>query len=142
MDAYTIVKILIAVASFCIATLIPSIILLVKKWKAWREAKEAAAAAKTEAEKAAAAAEEAKIKNELLELANTLVGDIETAYKQFDTIIKAQTGKGVGAMKKESVMTKLQAACIEKGVAFDSEYWSAKIDEIVKLTRTVNVNAK
>lgn len=142
MDAYTIVKILIAVASFCIATLIPSIIMLVKKWKAWKQAKEEAAAAKTEAEKAAAVAEEAKVKNELLELANTLVGDIETAYKQFDTIIKEKTGKGVGVMKKESVMTKLQAACIEKGVPFDSDFWSNKIDEIVKLTRTVNTNVK
>lgn len=124
MDAYTIVKILAAVASFVIATLIPSIVLLVKKWKAWK-------AAKTEAEKQAAI-------NEMLGLANDLVVQAENTYKNVDTLLKQQGSKGSGAVKKDSVMTKLQAACIQKGVEFDEEFWNTKIDEIVKLTREVN----
>lgn len=138
MDAYTIVKILIAVASFCIVTLIPSIIMLVKKWKAYVAEKEKAAEAKTEAERAAAEAEAEKIKNELLGEANSLVVAAEETYKVVDTILKERGQKGCGSVKKDSVMTKLQSLCIQKGVEFDAEYWGAKIDELVQLTRKVN----
>lgn len=138
MDYAAIIKVISAIASFLFLTLIPIIVMYVKKYKAWVQAKEEAENAKTEAEKAAADAEAEKIKTELLDLANSLVEKSESAFKQFDTILKAQTGKGCGAMKKESVMTKIQAACIEKGVTFDEEYWDNKIEEIVKLTKKVN----
>lgn len=124
MDAEIILKIVIAVASFLTATLIPSIIALVKYVKSYREAK-------TDAEKQA-------VYNDLLSETNKLIAAAEQTYKQVDTIIKQQGGKGSGEVKKDSVMTKLQAYCSEKGVAFDAEYWSAKIDEIVALTKEVN----
>lgn len=124
MDAETIVKIVIAIASFLLVTLIPSIILLVQKWKASK-------AAKTEAEKQ-------KIMNEMLDLANELIVKAEETYGQVNQIVKQQSGKGLGAVKKESVITGLQAYCNEKGIAFDNEYWSKKVDEIVEVTKKVN----
>lgn len=125
MEAEVIVKIISTVLGFVFATLIPSIVLLVKKWK---EAKKA----KTEAEKQSAI-------NEMLGIANSLVLSAEETYKNVDNVLKGQGQSGSGAVKKDSVMTKLQAACIEKGVEFDEEYWSKKIDELVELTRNVNV---
>lgn len=113
-----------AVAALLIGTIIPLIVKFVKKCK---EAK----AAETEAEKQAAI-------NDLLGIAHQLVAAAEETYKSVDSILKGQGGKGSGAVKKDSVMTKLQAACLEKGVEFDSEYWSTKVDEIVALTKEVN----
>lgn len=124
MDAETIVKIVIAIASFLVATLIPSIILMVKKWK---EAK----VAKTDAEKQA-------IYNEMLTEANNLIAKAEDKYKELDALIKSQGGAGCGKDKKDDVMTKLQLYCNQKGLDFDADYWSTKIDEIVALTKKVN----
>lgn len=124
MDAEIIVKVIIAIATFVVATLIPSIIALVKYVKKYK-------AAKTEAEKQA-------IYNELLGEANKLIVSAEETYKQVDSLLKQQGGAGSGSVKKDSVMTKLQAYCIEKGVDFDTEFWSGKIDELVQLTRKVN----
>lgn len=138
MDAATIIKIVGAIAGVLFGTLIPTVILYVKKYKAWKTEKEKAAAAQTEAEKAAAEAEAEKLKNELLGAANDFVVAAEQTYKDVNDILKSRGNAGCGAVKKDSVMTKLQAACIEKGVEFDSEYWSAKVDELVKLTREVN----
>lgn len=126
MDAKTIISIISAVASFLFVTLIPNVILLVKKWK---EAKNA----KTDAEKKA-------IYNDLLCQVNTLITSAEEAYKQFDELSKSKGLKGNGAAKKDNVMTKLQNYCLQKGVEFDSDYWSKKIDEIVAMTKTVNSN--
>lgn len=124
MDLETIVKVITAVASFLVATLIPSIIALVKYVKSYK-------AAKTEAEKQA-------VYNDLRSEANKLIAAAEETYKQVDNIIKQQGGKGSGNVKKDSVMTKLQAYCVQKGIDFDSEYWSGQIDEIVELTKKVN----
>lgn len=124
MDAEKIVTIVLSIASFLVVTLIPSIILMVKKWK---EAK----AATTEAEKQA-------IYNEMLNEANKLIAAAEETYKEVDAVIKLQGGTGSGVVKKDSVMTKLQAYATEKGLTFDADYWSAKIDEIVDLTKKVN----
>lgn len=137
-EARIIIGIIGAIASLLFVTIIPTIIKFVKTWKNYKAAQEAAAAAKTEAERVAAEAEAEKIKNELLGMATSLVQSAENTYKEVDAILKTKTSKGCGAVKKDSVMTKLQAACIEKGVDFDEEYWSAKIDELVKLTREVN----
>ena len=136
--ARIIIGIIGAVASFLFVVVIPTTIKLEKTMKNYKAAKEAAAEAKTEAERNAAEAEAEKIKNELLGMATSLVQSAENTYKEVDAILKTKTSKGCGAVKKDSVMTKLQAACIEKGVDFDEEYWSAKIDELVKLTREVN----
>ena len=123
-DIQIFVQLSISIISFLVVTLIPSITLLIKKWKALR-------VAKTELEKQ-------KVLQELNDTVCGLVQEAETAYKQVDQILKSQGGSGSGSVKKDSVMTKLQAHCIKKGIEFDSNYWSNKIDEIVTMTRKVN----
>lgn len=127
MDAQSIIAIIGAVVSAVFVTIIPSIITIIKKAK---EAKEA----KTEAERQA-------IYNEMYTEANKLIAAAEETYKQVDSLLKQQSGTGAGAVKKDSVMSKLQSYCTEKGLTFDSEYWSEKIDEIVAMTKTVNAKS-
>lgn len=134
----TILKIVSIVASFLFATLIPFIIAAIKKGKAYKQAQEEIAAAKTEEDRKAAELKAETAKNELLDMTNSLIQEAENTYKNVDKILKTQTGTGSGAVKKESVMTKLQAACLERGVEFDADYWSAKIDELISLTKAVN----
>ena len=124
MEVQQIITIISTVASFLVVTLIPSIIALVKYVKDYK-------AAKTDAEKQA-------IYNEMLGVANNLIAAAEDKYKDLDALIKSQGGAGSGKDKKDDVMTKLQLYCTEKGISFDSDYWSAKIDEIVALTKKVN----
>lgn len=123
-NVYIWLKIAIVLVVFLFGTVIPTAILLIKKWK---EAKQA----KTETEKQ-------KAYNEMLDAAHSFIMSAEETYKQVDSILKEQGGSGSGSVKKDSVMTKLQAYCVEKGLAFDSEFWSAKVDEIVAMTKHVN----
>ena len=137
MPIETILKIVSAVASILFTILVPSVIALVKYVKACKKAKEAAQEAKNEEERQRAEAEKQAALNELKELAHGFVADAESLYKDIDATLKAQ-GKTCGAIKKDSVMTKIQDACITKGIAFDKEFWSAAVDELVALTRKVN----
>lgn len=122
MGAETIVKIIALVVSV-ISTAVPFIISLVSTIKKYK-------AAKTEAEKQAAI-------NDMAEVAKSFIVDAEELYKQYDKLMKAQGSTG-GAVKKDSVMTKLQAYALEHGYTFDAEFWSNKIDQLVALTRKVN----
>ena len=88
-------------------------------------------AATTEAEKAAA-------ENDMLIVVKEFISGAETLYKQVDTLSKANGLGSLGTLKKDHVMTKLHAYAIDKGYAFDEEYWSSVIDDTVKLTREVN----
>lgn len=123
MAVETIVKIIFLVASFVITTAVPFIISLVNANKKRKEAK-------TEAEKQAAI-------NEMTEAAKVFIVQAEQLYKEYDALMKANGSTG-GLVKKDSVMSKLQAYAHEKGYTFDAEYWSNKIDSIVELTRKVN----
>lgn len=123
MAVETIVKIIFLVASFVITTAVPFIISLVNANKKRKEAK-------TEAEKQAAI-------NEMTEAAKVFIVQAEQLYKEYDALMKANGSTG-GLVKKDSVMSKLQAYALEKGYTFDAEYWSNKIDSIVELTRKVN----
>lgn len=124
MDIQDILTIVTTVASFLFVTLIPTIIGLVKKWK---DAK----AAKTDAEKQA-------IYNDMLNQVNTLVANAETTFKALDDSLKNQGKSGCGAIKKKTVMDSLQVYALTKGIDFDSDYWSKKVDEIVDVTKKVN----
>lgn len=86
--------------------------------------------AKTEAEKEAA-------KNEMLDVMQSLIQTAEDAYKDVNQILK-QNGSSAGAVKKDTVMTRLQAYAIAHNYAFDEDYWSSKIDQVVDLTKLVN----
>ena len=123
MEWLTILKaVLVALGTF-VGTGVPLIIKLVA---AHKQAK----AAKTEAEAQ-------KAYNDMLTTAQSLIGAAEVAFDGFDKVMKAQ-GSSAGAMKKDNVLSKLQAYALSHGYEFDADYWSKKIDEIVEFTREVN----
>lgn len=68
-----------------------------------------------------------------------MIANAETLYSDVSSILKKE-GKSAGAVKKDSVMSKLQAYAIEHGYEFDAEYWDKKVDEIVDMTKKVNVS--
>lgn len=118
-----VIKIICSILGGVVTTLIPCIIALVRTIKSRK-------VAKTEAEKQAAY-------NDMLNVVNTFIAGAEETYKSVNAVLKQQGGSA-GAVKKESVLTKLQGYALEKGYEFNSEAWSEKVDEIVKLTREVN----
>lgn len=119
----TILKAVIVALSTFVTTGVPLIIAFVNAIKKRK-------AAQTEAEKTAA-------NNEMLKVANDFIEYAEDAYKSVDKVLKSDGGSA-GAIKKESVMTKLQAYAMNKGYEFDSDFWNAKVDELVAFTRKVN----
>ena len=123
-------NILYYVLSAIVGTLATSIPLYIKARNAYNAYK----TAKTEAEKEKANAD-------LLAMAQTFVEGAEKAFEGFDKMMKAQ-GSSAGAMKKDTVFTKLQAYALQSGYEFNADYWSTKIDEIVKFTREVNNGKK
>lgn len=123
MDIVTILKIVSIILGVLTSTLIPTGIALYKTWKAKQNAK-------TVAEKAAAM-------TDMLTQLNVLIEAAETTYKDINAVMK-ERGLSMGAVKKDSVLSKLQAYAIENGYEYDADFWSGKTDEIVKMTRTVN----
>ncbi len=126
MELMDIIKITGTLAGFFFTVLIPTIIVMINRIKAVR-------IAKTEAEKQTAI-------NELKAEAQEFVMGVETLYADIDAVVKQQ-GKSLGAIKKDSVMTKIQDACILKHIEFDKEYWSKVIDDLVTVTKQVNAKA-
>lgn len=124
MELELILKIVSIVLGALCTSIIPLVIKLVAIHK---EAKNA----KTEAEKEAAT-------NDMLAYVNTLIESAEETYKQVDQLMKNNRLGSMGAVKKDGVMTKLQAYAIENGYPFSADYWANKIDEIVSLTKKVN----
>lgn len=104
------------IAVSVVSGLVPSLVALVVAIKKWHN---------TRAEK------------DMLEVVNGLIATAEQTFAGLDVVMKAK-GESAGSVKKENVMTKLQAYAIEKGYKLDLEFWSAKIDEIVAFTREVN----
>lgn len=116
---------------------ISAVVAFVTAWQSKVKAKRAAVVAKTEAEKAQAEAEQAAAALEMEQAAKLFIAEAETLYKAYDELLK-QRGQSAGAMKKETVLAKLRTFAIEKGVSLDVAEWSAKIDELVKFTKSVN----
>lgn len=123
MDWLNIVYVILGILATLVSTVLPLVYKLVKSVKAYK-------AAKTEAE-----AEKAY--NDMLTQAQSLIQAAESAFEGFDKVMKAQNSSA-GAMKKDNVVSKLQAYALSNGYAYDAEFWSEKIDEIVKFTRRVN----
>lgn len=111
------------VLSGFIITAIPSAITIVKMYKQSKKAK-------SEAEAEAA-------KNAMFAEVNQLIASAETLYSGVDAILKGK-GESAGSVKKDSVLTKLQAFALANGFDFDEAYWSTTIDEIVSMTKKVN----
>lgn len=124
MDLLTILKIVAAILGAICTTIIPTAIALVKSIKAKKEAH--------------TRAEREKATNDMLEQLNILIETAEETYKQVDNLMKVNGYGSVGALKKETVLSKLQSYAIDRGYIYDAEYWSNKVDEVVALTRKVN----
>lgn len=84
-------------------------------------------------------ADKEKANADLLATAKNFISAAEVAFDGFDKMMKAQ-GSSAGAMKKDTVFTKLQAYALQNGYDFDASEWSAKIDELVAFTKSVNAN--
>lgn len=125
MNAEIIVRIALYILGFLITVLIPTSITFFKKYK---DAKNA----KSESEKKAAI-------NDMREAAQNFIIEAEELYRNVDTVMK-QNGSSCGKIKKDGVMNKLMSLSLEKGIAFDSEYWSKTVDELVAMTKKVNRN--
>ena len=122
MPISTILDIVYAIAG-AIASAVPFTITLCRIYKKKK-------AAKTEAEKEAAT-------NDLTDVVTKFIEQAEETYTDVNNILKREN-KSAGSVKKDSVLTKLQAYALQKGYDFDLDEWSGKIDEIVEMTRKVN----
>lgn len=73
-----------------------------------------------------------RLAEQMISIANAVVPYIEQAE-----LFTHYTG----AEKKEFVITKANQFAIENGIEFDAEKVSEKIEELIKLTKSVNKNA-
>lgn len=120
-------EIIIHIASVVVGALATGIPTFIK----WNNARKATKTAVTETGR-----KQAQL--EMVEQANILIAEAETAFKSVDEIMKARNSGSAGQLKKKSVISDLQAYALSKGYEFNSEFWSAKIDEIVAFTKSVN----
>ena len=115
--------IILSIVAVLVGTIIPAAVNLGKSIKARIQAETEAAKEKANAD--------------LLVHAQGFIQAAESSFESFNKLLKTQ-GSSAGPMKKENVLTKLQAYALQQGYEFDAEAWSAKIDEIVAFTREVN----
>lgn len=133
----TILKVVYALVS-ALAVAIPLVIALVANIKSKINIRKKLVNTTDEAEKAKLEAINSSATTDMLNVCNQLIANAETLYTEVSTILKRE-GKSAGAVKKDSVLSKLQAYAIEHGYNFDIDFWDTKIDEIVELTKKVNV---
>lgn len=133
----TILKVVYAVVS-AVAVSVPFVIALYSSIKSKSKIRAQLANATDEAEKAKLEAANSAAMTDMLNACNELITNAETLYSDISLLLKKE-GKSAGAVKKDSVMSKLQAYAIERGYEFDAEYWDKKVNEIVSMTKTVNV---
>ncbi|MBR5845498.1 MAG: hypothetical protein IKY65_04485 [Rikenellaceae bacterium] len=123
MTWLTIIKAALVAVIFIAGTLVPAGTAFFKALKGRRSAETEAAKEKANAD--------------LLASAKNFIVAAEVAFEGFDKMMKAQNGTA-GPMKKDTVFSKLQAYALQNGYTFDAEEWSAKIDELVAFTKSVN----
>lgn len=81
-------------------------------------------------------ANDAQVTNEIENLAIDKITTIEKIYSQASIVLKSM-GLKTGKIKKENVMNYIESQCADKGIKFDNEYWSERIEDLVKI---MNVN--
>ena len=138
MDIQKILKIVYAASAFLTAAIPLAITLYVTIKKKIKLAKDLAYTI-DEAEKVKLKAADSEARTEMLQVCNSLIANAEALYADVANLLKRE-GKSAGIVKKDSVMSKLQAYALERGYTFDAEYWDKKVDEIVELTRKVNAS--
>lgn len=82
-------------------------------------------------------AQREKANADLVATAKQFIASAEITFDGFDRMMKSQNSSA-GAMKKDTVFSKLQAYALQNGYEFDTTEWSEKIDELVKFTKDVN----
>lgn len=132
----TILKVVYALVS-ALAVAIPLVIALVANIKSKINIRKKLVNTTDEAEKAKLEALNSSATTDMLNVCNQLIANAETLYTDVSMILKRE-GKSAGAVKKDSVLSKLQAYAIEHDYNFDIDFWDTKIDEIVDLTKKVN----
>ena len=138
MDIQETLKIVYAVSAFFAAASPLAIALWATIKKKIKLAKDLACTT-DEAEKAKLKAADSEATTDMLQVCNSLIINAETLYADVANLLKRE-GKSAGIVKKDSVMSKTQAYAHDHGYIFDAEYWDKKVDEIVELTRKVNVS--
>lgn len=133
----TVIFYLITILLGALSTGIPILIKWIGAKKAKNTAMQEIEQAKTEADLAKAEAAKEKASNDMLGCLIEAVILAEKTFNGFDKVMKAQNSSA-GGLKKENVMTRLQAYAISKNYVFDADYWSKKVDEIVSFTNEVN----
>lgn len=139
MESIKLISKLVYAAIAFLAAAIPLVIALVVNIKSKIKISKQLASTTDEAEKAKLDAANSAATTEMLDVCKTLITNAEMLYADVSTLLKKE-GKSAGAVKKDSVMSKLQAYALEHGYEFDAEYWSKKVDEYVEMTRKVNVS--
>lgn len=138
MDIQKILKIVYAASAFLTAA-IPLVITLCMTIKKKIKLAKELAYTTDEVEKVKLKAADSEARTEMLQVCNSLIANAEALYADVANLLKRE-GKSAGIVKKDSVMSKLQAYALERGYTFDAEYWDKKVDEIVELTRKVNAS--
>ena len=123
MDWFNIISAIIAMVATLITTAVPAFLAFRKALIARKTAETSAAKEKADAD--------------LLATAKNFITAAEVAFDGFDKMMKAQNSSA-GAMKKDTVFTKLQAYALQNGYEFDAEDWSKRIDNLVAFTKSVN----
>ncbi len=84
---------------------------------------------------------EKKAGNEEIDLTNQLeklVVEAETLYGKLNEVLKTAKNGSAGEIKKKTVLTELENYAFKNHYKFDVEFWSAKIDELIDVTKKVN----
>lgn len=131
MSVENICKIVTTVASILFTCLIPTVIVMINRIKAVKNAK-------TEAEKQSAI-------NDMKEyLLKTVVPTVEGIYDKFNDALTSsgKTEKTFSEAKQDSAISKLQSYAISKNYTFDLEYWIKETKDIINVTKSVNATDK
>lgn len=81
-----------------------------------------------------------KAKNKA-EVANLLMQGVTTAVQFVEQVKSKAQGSLDGATKKSMAMSEVKAFCADHKIKFDEETVDALIEEVVELTKKVNVKA-
>ncbi len=138
MDIQQILSIVYAISAFLAAAIPLAIALWMTIKKKIKLAKDLVCTT-DEAKKAKLKAADSEATTDMLQVCNSFVINAETLYADVANLLKRE-GKSAGIVKKDSVMSKLQAYALEHDYTFDAEYWDKKVDEIVELTQKVNAS--
>lgn len=123
MDKVQLVFYIVLVLIPAVAAIIPSVIWLIKKVRQLI---------------VAPADEKQDIVNEIYDNCVKYVVAAEQAYSLLNASLKMQN-ESAGKTKLSYVLDKIKIDCLDKGVTYDESYWTNKVNNLVEMSKTVNV---